>query len=494
MMKSLKDYPFKQSYQTLASDLYQSIAPENVPQPKLLTFNEPLVKTFSIDAKDKKELTKILSGNLVPTLSKPIALAYAGHQFGHYSPQLGDGRAVLLGQLTNSKNEIFDLQLKGSGKTQYSRQGDGKSPLSAVIREYIISEAMHALNIPTTRSLAIIATDEMVLRQEGMVPCGILSRIASSHIRIGTFEYVARLKNGKYLKALADYTISHHYPLLKQAASPYKELLNLVCLKQASLIAKWLHHGFIHGVMNTDNMTVSGETIDYGPCAFMDDFSFDKVFSSIDQNGRYAYSNQANIAKWNLFRLAETLLPLIDENIDKAIIIAQEILENYSEVFNTNYWQGLAAKLGYGSITNTNQAIIEQFLDLMQTFKADHTQSFRLLGDSLLSETAKLSLFKLFNNSAEIKDWYKRWQQDLTTDKNNLASTSTKMNAINPLYIPRNHIVEKVIANTIASQEPSEINNFLKALTSPFTENNKLQYYATPPNENEIVKATFCGT
>ena len=369
-------FKFDNSYSRLPENFYERIDPIAVKNPKLIRFNKLLAEEIGLDPiKDNNHLETIFSGNVLPKDSDPIALAYAGHQFGHFVPQLGDGRAVLLGEVSNHDGFRFDIQLKGSGPTSFSRGGDGRAPLGPVIREYIMSEAMHFLNIPTTRSLAMVATDELVSR-ETLLPGGVLTRIASSHIRVGTFEYFAAQGDQKNLKLLADYAINRHYSNIDESNNRYQIFLESVCDKQASLIAKWMEVGFIHGVMNTDNTSISGETIDYGPCAFMDSYHPETVFSSIDHHGRYAYGNQPNIAQWNLARLSECLLPLIDNDSNKAITIAEEILDSFGRKFEDYWFSGMCEKIGLPGSKKNNRALLQDLLKLMQKNQSDFTLTF----------------------------------------------------------------------------------------------------------------------
>ncbi len=369
-------FKFDNSYSRLPENFYERIDPIAVKNPKLIRFNKLLAEEIGLDPiKDNNHLETIFSGNVLPKDSDPIALAYAGHQFGHFVPQLGDGRAVLLGEVSNHDGFRFDIQLKGSGPTSFSRGGDGRAPLGPVIREYIMSEAMHFLNIPTTRSLAMVATDELVSR-ETLLPGGVLTRIASSHIRVGTFEYFAAQGDQKNLKLLANYAINRHYSNIDESNNRYQIFLESVCDKQASLIAKWMEVGFIHGVMNTDNTSISGETIDYGPCAFMDSYHPETVFSSIDHHGRYAYGNQPNIAQWNLARLSECLLPLIDNDSNKAITIAEEILDSFGRKFEDYWFSGMCEKIGLPGSKKNNRALLQDLLKLMQKNKSDFTLTF----------------------------------------------------------------------------------------------------------------------
>lgn len=381
-------WKFEHSYITLPQDFFVKQEPIKVSNPKLILLNEPLLESLGLN-KEALSYTAwgdIFSGNHIPLEAHPIAEAYAGHQFGHFA-ELGDGRAVLLGEQMAPDGKRFDIQFKGSGQTPYSRRGDGRAALGPMLREYIISEYMYALKIPTTRSLAVVTTGENVVRDE-ILPGAILTRVAQSHIRVGTFQYAASLNDIQKLKALADYTINRHYVACKESDNPYLAFLNAVIAKQASLVAQWMHIGFIHGVMNTDNMSISGETIDYGPCAFMDHYHPETVFSSIDRQGRYAYGNQPPIAQWNLARFAETLLPLIDQDPDKSIELASQAINNFSDQFKTSWLQGMRIKIGLFHEEPTDIDLINNLLALMQKNKADYTLTFRHLASDTISKDA----------------------------------------------------------------------------------------------------------
>ena len=395
-------WQFNHSYTKLPKDFFVEQLPVKVSNPKLILLNEPLLKSLGLDkeALSREAWGNIFSGNELPEKAHPIAEAYAGHQFGHFA-LLGDGRAVLLGEHINPDGDHFDIQFKGSGQTPYSRRGDGRAALGPMLREFIISEAMHALKIPTTRSLAVVTTGESVMRDE-VLPGAILTRIAKSHIRVGTFQFASTLNDTNKLKALADYTIDRHYPECKAKDNPYLAFLNAVIERQALLLSQWMHVGFIHGVMNTDNMSISGETIDYGPCAFMDRYHPETVFSSIDRHGRYAYANQPPIAQWNLARFAETLIPLIDQNTDKSIELASQSVNNFSDQFQTAWLKGMRQKLGLFNEEGSDIELINELLVLMQKNKADYTLTFRhLSSDAILKD----AIFK----DASFKAWYRNW-------------------------------------------------------------------------------------
>lgn len=469
---------FDNTYARLPEVFFEKINPIQAPQPKMVLFNHELAKDLGLNSeKLSAQGHEFLSGNKLFEGSEPIAQAYAGHQFGHFN-MLGDGRANLLGEHVTPQGERFDIQLKGSGPTKYSRRGDGLAALGPMLREYIISEAMQALGIPTTRSLAVVATGEQVVR-ETLLPGGVLTRIASSHIRVGTFQYAAALESGKYLRDLADYTLQRHYPELVSKPEPYLELLKAVIERQASLIVKWMHVGFIHGVMNTDNMTLSGETIDYGPCAFMDQYSLKTVFSSIDRQGRYAYGQQPTIAQWNLTRLAEAMLPLISHDEEEAIAKAGEALNTYAEHLQRSWIEGMRGKLGIMSAGESDIIHFSKLLELMEKNQADHTNTFRALSNG---EMLDESLFK----DTEFLEWHKNW----LGRKPNLEL----MKSQNPAVIPRNHLVEQALAAAVEKNDYTVCEQLIAVLRTPFTEpTDKAKYMSPAPNEGKGYK-TFCGT
>ncbi len=433
---------------------------------------------FDRDYVDSSDCLDVFAGNKLLKDSIPIAQGYSGHQFGHFNPQLGDGRAILLGEINK-----MDIQLKGIGQTPYSRRGDGRSALSPVLREYVISEFMHALKIPTTRSLFALKTNEDVLR-ETVLPGGILTRVAKSHIRIGTFEY-ARTKNNEVLKTLADYTIDRHYPDLEQTDNKYLSFFATVCDKQASLISKWMGLGFVHGVMNTDNMTISGETIDYGPCAFMNNYDPKTVFSSIDHNGRYSYQNQPAIVIWNLAKFAETLIPLVDKDEEISVKKLTEVLQLAMPSYQEYFYKEFGEKLGLENIDNDNSKIIDDYLKILHSESIDFTLSFRnlakIVDQSLAIEDS------VFNKSKDFSVWYKSWKKEI-----NVVNVSNQMNLKNPCYIPRNHIVEGALINAV-NGDMKEINLITELLKEPFTEKNGFEKYTLAPSSNEPY-ITYCGT
>ena len=475
---------FNHSYTKLPKDFFVEQLPVKVSNPKLVLLNEPLLKSLGLDkeALSHEAWGNIFSGNTLPEKVHPIAEAYAGHQFGHFA-LLGDGRAVLLGEHINPDGDHFDIQFKGSGQTPYSRRGDGRAALGPMLREFIISEAMHALKIPTTRSLAVVTTGESVMRDE-VLPGAILTRIAKSHIRVGTFQFASTLNDTNKLKALADYTIDRHYPECKANNNPYLSFLNAVIERQALLLSQWMHVGFIHGVMNTDNMSISGETIDYGPCAFMDHYHPQTIFSSIDRQGRYAYANQPPIAQWNLARFAETLIPLIDHNADKSIELASQSVNNFSDQFQTAWLKGMRQKLGLFNEEASDIELINELLVLMQKNKADYTLTFRhLSSDAILKD----AIFK----DASFKVWYKNWLHCIQKQKEGEETSRLKMLKHNPAVIPRNYLVEKALSLAVADQDYKFLNDLIAALLKPY-EDSKL--FSEPPIEEDKSYKTFCGT
>jgi uncharacterized protein YdiU (UPF0061 family) len=475
---------FSHSYTKLPKDFFAEQPPVKVSNPKLILLNEPLLKTLGLDkeALSPESWSNIFSGNELPEKAYPIAEAYAGHQFGHFA-LLGDGRAVLLGEHINPDGDHFDIQFKGSGQTPFSRRGDGRAALGPMLREFIISEAMCALKIPTTRSLAVVTTGESVMRDEAL-PGAILTRVAKSHIRVGTFQFASTLNDINKLKALADYTIDRHYPECKAKDNPYLAFLNAVIERQALLISQWMHVGFIHGVMNTDNMSISGETIDYGPCAFMDRYHPETVFSSIDRQGRYAYSNQPPIAQWNLARFAETLIPLIDQNTDKSIELASQSINDFSGQFQTAWLKGMRQKLGLFNEEASDISLINELLVLMQKNKADYTLTFRhLSSDAILKD----AIFK----DASFKVWYKNWLHCIQKQQEGEETSKLKMLKHNPAVIPRNYLVEKALSLAVTDQDYKFLNDFIAALLRPYEES---QVFSEPPIEEDKFYKTFCGT
>ena len=476
------------SYIGLPEEFYQQIDPTPVKNPSLLIFNEELANSLNIELKEDDKLN-FFSGNKIPKDSIPVALNYSGHQFGNFVHQLGDGRAILLGEVRN-KNESYDIQLKGSGQTKFSRQGDGRSALGPVLREYILSEAMYHLGIPTTRSLAAVATGEHVVR-DSFEPGGILTRVAKSHLRVGTFEYFASRQQWEDLKLLADFAIQRHFPKIRETDNHYLELLKEVASNQSILIANWMSVGFIHGVMNTDNFTISGETIDYGPCAFLDEYHPGKVFSSIDQNGRYAYGNQPSIASWNLASLAGCLIAFIDKDSDKANELATEVLENYSIDTNQRILDLMCKKIGLDGSKKNNQEILRNLLKLMMDNESDFTITFRSLSDILLNNSD--NFLAQFHQKNEVSGWINNWKSALSLENKNVGEIISNLNNTNPMYIPRNHQVQKAIEESYLGNL-KVLEEMLEVLKNPFQENVSLSHYSEAPSEQQRVKQTFCGT
>ena len=484
---------FDNSYQNLPQDFFERINPVPVRDPQLIIFNNDLGKSLGIDQKiNKKELANIFSGNEILKGSSPIALAYAGHQFGNFVNQLGDGRAVLLGEVSTPNQERFDMQLKGSGQTRFSRQGDGRSPLGPVIREYVVSEAMNALGIPSTRSLAAVTTGEKVFR-EVLLPGGILTRIAKSHIRVGTFEYFAAQKNTENLKTLADYTIKRHFPSLKDAANPYLSLLEIVSDRQIELISKWMGVGFIHGVMNTDNTSIVGETIDYGPCAFMDEYNPSTVFSSIDAHGRYAFGNQPLIAQWNMACFANSLLALIDKDTEKATAKAQKVINNFPNKMGEAVMNVMCKKIGLDGTKTNSHETLTKLLKIMLDNKSDYTLTFLYLSDIIKGKGD--NLFKQqFLKPNQISNWLKEWKELIKDENLAKKAIALSMEGSNPVFIPRNHLVERAIEAAVESNDFSEMKTLLTILSKPYEEQSRYGEYMKPPKSHEVVHQTFCGT
>jgi len=475
-----KTFNLKNSYAKELHEISEKCIPTGFRQAEFLLKNYDLAEKlgFTKNFLDSKECLNIFSGNSLLKNSQPIAQGYSGHQFGHFNPQLGDGRAILLGEI-----DEMDIQLKGIGQTPYSRRGDGKSALSPVLREYVISEFMHAVKIPTTRSLFALKTNENVIR-ETELPGGVLTRVAKSHIRIGTFEF-AKTKNNETLKTLADYSINRHYPELNKTDNKYLSFFAAVCDKQASLVAKWMSLGFVHGVMNTDNMTISGETIDYGPCAYMDSYHPNTVFSSIDVNGRYAYQNQPAILVWNLAKFAESILPLIDKNEEKSIKQLTEVLQLVMPSYQEYFYKEFCQKLGLKSVNNKNIKLIEGYLKILNLESIDFTLSFRDLS-KIINERLNLN-DSIFAKSKDFNNWYLKWKQEI-----NLNEISDEMDLNNPCYIPRNHLIENALSKAIEG-DMSEINFMINLFENPYIQKNISRKYLMPSNSEEQY-VTFCGT
>jgi uncharacterized protein YdiU (UPF0061 family) len=475
---------FDNTYLKLSKTFREEIKPTPVHDPNLVILNEELAKDLNLDFSkiDNTELSKLFSGNVLPNDTNTIAQAYAGHQFGHFT-MLGDGRAVLLGEHLVNNTKRFDIQFKGSGRTSFSRSGDGRAVLGPMLREYIISEAIHALNIPTTRSLAVVSTGEKVVR-ENLLPGAILTRVASSHIRVGTFQYIAAKQNIDDLTTLVDYTIERHYPEIQSSKNKALDLLNLVMEKQCQLVINWMRVGFIHGVMNTDNMTLSGETIDYGPCAFMDHYDPKTVFSSIDKFGRYSFSNQPPITKWNLARLAECLIPLIDKDEDQAIKIASEIIDNFQNIYETKWLNMMRDKLGLFGEDKDDLELINNLLNWMQSNQADYTNTFcYLMNISSIQD----QIYK----DKDFIDWSKNWEKRILINGGSKENSLELMKKNNPIVIPRNHKVEEAL-EAANDNNLKPMNDLLSILKKPYTKQINIEKFQTPSNNQNY--QTFCGT
>jgi serine/tyrosine/threonine adenylyltransferase len=481
------------SYASLPERFFARVQPTRVAAPGLIKLNHALASDLQLDIAglDARALANLFSGNLLPQGAVPIALVYAGHQFGHFVPQLGDGRAILIGEQRDRAGVRRDIQLKGSGRTPYSRNGDGRAALGPVLREYLVSEAMHALAIPTTRSLAAVTTGESV-RRESMLPGAIVTRVAASHVRVGTFEYFAARGDVAGTKILADYVIERHYPHCRHA-KPYLALLEQVVSCQAALIARWMNVGFIHGVMNTDNMTVSGETIDFGPCAFMDTFDPSTVFSSIDERGRYAFGNQPNAALWNLARFAETLLPLIDADAQRAIAVASETLATFETLFKERWLEGMRRKLGLLTSEPGDRQLAEDWMQAMQRNQADFTLSFRALC-AAARDPQHGGARAHFINEADYDEWAKRWQARLSREAVAPATRAAAMQEVNPAYIARNHRVEQVIVAAVERGDFAPFEELSQVLAMPCVAREAFAAYENAPRPDERVVQTFCGT
>ncbi len=483
------------SYARLPERFFSRVTPTPVANPRLIKMNRALGEELDLrlEGLDDGSLAQLFSGNSLPPGSAPIAMAYAGHQFGHFVPQLGDGRAILLGESRDRGGVRRDIQLKGCGRTPYSRGGDGRAALGPVLREYLVSEAMHALGIPATRALAAVTSGESVKR-EALLPGAIFTRVAASHVRVGTFQYFAARGDVEAVRLLADYCVERHYPQAVQAGNPYLALLAGVIDAQASLIARWMHVGFIHGVMNTDNMAVSGETIDFGPCAFMDTYDQAAVFSSIDSHGRYAYGNQPHAAAWNLARFAETLLPLIDANPEKAVEIASETLSVFTTRFKDAWLDGLRRKLGLSLRQDDDQALAQDLLQTMQRNQADFTLTFRALCDAAADMSADAPVRERFVDGREYDAWALRWRARLALENEQPAARAAAMRLVNPAYIPRNHRIEQAIVAAVERQDFSPFEELSNVLSQPYVARAAFERYTHAPLSNERVLQTFCGT
>jgi uncharacterized protein YdiU (UPF0061 family) len=481
-------FPFDNSYAQLGTGFSAVQAPVRVSAPALIAVNRPLATELGISLAGEAEMAQIFAGNAVPEGAEPIAQAYAGHQFGGFSPQLGDGRAVLLGEVVDVHGQRRDIQLKGSGPTPFSRGGDGRSWLGPTLREYVVSEAMHAMGIPTTRALAAAITGDSVYRQQGALPGAVLTRIAASHLRVGTFQFFAARHNTAALRQLFDYTVARHYP---DAETP-GDLLRAVIRRQAVLVAQWMGVGFIHGVMNTDNMTISGETIDYGPCAFLDVYDPKMVFSSIDQNGRYAYGNQPQIAQWNLARLAETLLDLINpDDSDAAVRMASEVINGFPEAYQDAWLEGMRQKLGLEREEDTDMELATDLFSVMEGQNVDFTQLFRSLSDVAAGQAEAAR--SLFDDPAVFDGWLAAYRERLQREPGAAQERSAAMNRVNPVYIPRNHMVETALESA-GKGDLAPFERLVEVLANPFEARTGLEVYALGAPSGFGAYTTYCGT
>jgi uncharacterized protein YdiU (UPF0061 family) len=483
-------------YSTLPEQFYTRIDPTRVARPELIKFNAALAAELGLDVRglDAEVLADIFSGNRVLPGTHPVATAYAGHQFGQFVPQLGDGRAIVLGDVQDQSGRRRELQLKGSGRTPYSRGGDGRAALGPVLREYVVSEAMHALCVPATRALAAVATGEAVLRDRGPLPGAILTRVAASHVRVGTFQFFAARGDVAATKQLADYVIDRLYPEARAAANPYLALLRAVTLRQAALIAAWMGVGFIHGVMNTDNMSVAGETIDFGPCAFMDAYDPATVFSSIDRMGRYAYVNQPAAAQWNLARFAETLLALIDPAAERAIELATPIVAEFSAEFDALWLAVMRRKLGLFREEADDLVLIRRLLEVMHRGGADFTLVFRRLCAAAAGPSGDAPLEASFADAGALREWLAVWRARLARERRPPSEHAAFMRLVNPAVIPRNHRVEAVIVAAAEHGDYAPFEALIDVLSRPFEEGPGAAAYAAAPLPEERVLQTFCGT
>ncbi|WP_425105142.1 protein adenylyltransferase SelO [Ancylobacter sp.] len=486
---------FENTFSSLPASLYSVVNPTAVRQPHLIRLNDRLVEELGLDAQWLRTADGLaaLSGNAVVSGSRPIAFAYAGHQFGNFVPQLGDGRAILLGEVVDRDGARRDIQLKGAGRTPHSRRGDGRAALGPVLREYIVSEAMNAFGVPTTRALAAVATGDRVQRETGL-PGAVLTRVAASHIRVGTFQYAAARGDAEALRSLADYVIARHFPQAGDVDNRYLAMFDHVVRAQASLIAHWMSLGFIHGVMNTDNMAISGETIDYGPCAFMDIYDPAKVFSSIDQFGRYAFGNQPRVAAWNLARLAEALLPLIDEKQERAVTRVQEVLGGFRDMFEEAHLRLMRIKLGLSTEHPEDARLVGDLLEAMRHDQADFTLTFRSLSSLPADENGPGRLTALFSDPKRIVAWYERYTGRLLLDPVSSQERKQAMLQINPRFIPRNHRIESVIRAAMYENDYAPFHDLVRVLATPFPDEPVDGGYELPPRPDEEVLQTFCGT
>ena len=491
-------FGFDNTYARLPERFYARLAPTHVAAPRLIKVNVELARSLGLDpeALASAEGVAILAGNAVAEGSEPMAMAYAGNQFGHFVPQLGDGRANLLGEVVGRDGARYDIQLKGSGPTPFSRGGDGRAALGPVLREYIVSEAMAALGVPTTRALAAVTTGERVLR-EVPLPGAVLTRVAASHLRVGSFQYFAARRDMEGIRTLADYAIARHYPDAAQAKQTYRAFLDAVIARQARLIAHWMLIGFVHGVMNTDNTAISGETIDYGPCAFMEAYHPDTVFSSIDANGRYAYGNQPRIALWNLTRLAEALLPILEQEAggdEAGLLSAKEALNTFGPQFDAAHSAGMQRKLGLATERPGDALLVEDLLERMAANHADFTLTFRRLCDAAEAPEGDEGVRALFDTPGAYDAWARAWRQRLEEEPGSGEQRAAAMRAANPAFIPRNHLVEEALEAAVRRQDFRPFEQLADVVSRPWEDRPNLERYSTPARPEETVKRTFCGT
>src|SRR5271166_2274810 len=486
---------FSNSYARLPEHFFARLAPTPVTKPHLIKFNDPLASELGVKTQglDPDRLAAMFAGNVTPSGAEPIAMVYAGHQFGNFVPRLGDGRAILLGEVLDRNGERRDVQLKGAGRTPFSRQGDGRAAMGPVLREYLVSEAMHALGIPTTRALAAVSTGEPVYRDR-QLPGAVLTRVASSHIRVGTFQYFAARGDQEAVERLSDYVIDRHFPGARDAERPRLALIRAVVERQALLIARWMHVGFIHGVMNTDNTALSGETIDFGPCAFMDSYDPATAFSAIDELGRYAYANQPAIAQWNLARFADTLLPLMHPSPERAVELASEAVSAFTSRHQEHWLTGMREKLGLSSNEDGDLDLVRELLQAMHENAADFTLTFRRLCAAAADEMADAEARGLFANPGAYDIWAARWRSRLAVDGREPNARAKAMRAVNPAFIPRNHRVEQALDAAIDNGDFSPFADLLTVLSRPYEDEPAFAEYASPPQTGERVFRTFCGT
>ncbi|BBG02912.1 MULTISPECIES: protein adenylyltransferase SelO [Pseudonocardia] len=484
-MTTATEIAFENTFVRDLEGLYLPWEAAPAPEPRLVLFNEALAAELGLDpaALRTPEGLGLLTGTVVPESATTVAQAYAGHQFGNYSPRLGDGRALLVGELVTPSGERRDLHLKGSGRTPFARGGDGKAPLGPMLREYLVSEAMHALGVPSTRSLAVVATGEHVMRDRGPEPGAVLARTASSHLRVGTFQFAAATGEIDVLRRLAEHAIARHHPGAADAERPYLELFRRVLGVQAELVARWMQLGFVHGVMNTDNMTISGETIDYGPCAFLDAHDPATVFSSIDHGGRYAYGNQPGIAQWNLARFGEALIPLIDDDSDEAIRLATEVLGEFADCYLAARDEGYRAKLGLPAGLAAGP-LLEDLATLLADGRPDHTLFFRRLADAARGDAGPVR--ELFDDPSAVDGWLASWRA--------VEPDAAAMDRINPVYVPRNHLVEEALGAAVVDDDLEPVQWMLQVLSHPYDEREGYERYARPPGDDAPPFVTFCGT